>query len=114
MAANEGLFSDNDDIAIVSQSRTGKSFVGVLKIANKLFQQIQDESNEKVDNTELAIFITPFHASARDFFAVLSKYFGWYLKPFLVLEELKKTEFILKIAKGNPPNVLIATPESIR
>ena len=93
LAANEGLYSDNDSIAIVSQSRTGKSFAGILEIANKHFQRIQEDSNEKIDSIELTIVITPFHASARDLFAVISNYFGWYLKPFLVLEELKKTEF---------------------
>ncbi|MFX0115737.1 MAG: DEAD/DEAH box helicase, partial [Candidatus Hodarchaeota archaeon] len=114
LAAEHGFFDTNDDFAIVSMSRTGKSFAGALLAANELFKLKQKKGQDQKEEEQIAIFITPFHAFARDFFSVISKYFGWFLKPFLVLEEAKKAELLLRITKGNPPNVIIATPEAMQ
>lgn len=116
LASDEGLFSTSENIALVSQSRTGKSFAGALMVANELYNLKEKEMESKDTQTEekIAIFITPFHTSARDFYSIISKYFGWFLKPFVVLEETRKTELIFRISKGTPPNVLIASPESMQ
>ena len=62
----------------------------------------------------LTIFITPFHASARDFHSLISKFFGWFLRPVLVLGKISETHTIMRISKKSRPNVIIATPEAPR
>lgn len=105
-ASNGGLFSTQDDFALVSQSRTGKSFVGVLLVANELFKLKSDDG--------LAIIIAPFHASARETATLVSQIFGWFLRPLVLVGEVQQTEIALRLSKGMAPNVIIATPDALR
>ncbi|MFW9992116.1 MAG: DEAD/DEAH box helicase [Candidatus Odinarchaeota archaeon] len=114
LAEEKGIFNTKDDFAIVSMSRTGKSFTGALMVANEFFELKQKTSAEPPEDEPIAIFICPFHTSARDFYSLLSNYFGWFLKPFIAVGEARKSELGLRISKGNPPNVIIATPEAMQ
>ncbi|MGY5877299.1 MAG: DEAD/DEAH box helicase, partial [Candidatus Thorarchaeota archaeon] len=112
-AESHGLFDKDEHYALVSQSRTGKSFTGGVFVANELFKHCKHRitSNEDLEDKELAIFVAPFHASARETSTMLSKYFGWFIRPFLMIGEIHATEAVLRISKGDAsPNVIIATP----
>ena len=68
MAEDKGIFSTTNDFALVSDSRTGKSFTGALLAANEIFKKKQKNKDKQIkDEEEIVFFITPFHASARDF-----------------------------------------------
>ena len=120
LALEEGLFEEEKDFAIVAKSRTGKSFLGALMIANKMFS-LKDYENQHPSQEQdtqraesISLFISPFHASARDFHSLITNYFGWFLKPFVILGDLKQAELLFRISKDNSPNVLIVTPESMQ
>ncbi|MBD3404823.1 MAG: DEAD/DEAH box helicase [Candidatus Lokiarchaeota archaeon] len=115
IAADSGLYTTDGDFGIVSMSRTGKSFAGGLLIANELFQAISKRKEETPDSesNELAIILAPFHASARDTSATLSQFFGWFLRPMVVVGEIRENRSILQLSKGFSPNVLIATPDAM-
>ncbi|NHJ13390.1 MAG: DEAD/DEAH box helicase [Candidatus Thorarchaeota archaeon] len=116
LAANHGLFEGKKDYALLSQSRTGKSFTGCLFVANEIFKHIKTrrESGAIEEGKELAIIVAPFHASARETSSTISQYFGWFLRPLLAIGEIRTTEILLKASKGMSPNVLIATPEALQ
>ena len=120
LALEEGLFDEQKDFAVIAKSRTGKSFLGALMIANKTFNFKENENRySSEENTTqsieyLSIFITPYHSSARDFYSLITNYFGWFLKPFIIFGDLKQAELLFRISKGNSPNVLIVTPESMQ
>ncbi|TXT55710.1 MAG: hypothetical protein BAJATHORv1_30090 [Candidatus Thorarchaeota archaeon] len=115
VAAKAGLYTTTDDFGIVSMSRTGKSFAGSLLIANEIFKAICKRKEESSDSeaNELAIILAPFHASARDTSATISQFFGWFLRPMVVVGEIRDNQSVLQISKGFTPNVIVATPDAM-
>ena len=71
-AAKGGLYTKKGDYALVSQSRTGKSFAGSLLLANEMFKQMTEDP----DTPAVSIFIAPFHASARETSNLLTQLLG--------------------------------------
>jgi replicative superfamily II helicase len=117
LAAKKGVFETSDSYALVSHSRTGKTFIGTLFVANEMFKAQKDDACDETKDdvrNDLAIFIAPFHASARETSANLSKHFGWFLRPFVILGEARESEVILRLEKGLSPNVIIATPDAFQ
>lgn len=110
IAAKNGFFTKSADFALVSQSRTGKSFAGTLLIANEMFKHISDES----ETPALSIIVAPFHASARETANLVSQLFGWFLKPLVMVGEVRQSEIIVRLSKGLSPNVLITTPGALQ
>ena len=109
-AAKGGLYTKTGDYALVSQSRTGKSFAGSLLVANEMFKHmIEDPANPAV-----SIFIAPFHASARETSNLLSQLFGWFLRPLVLVGEVRQSEILVQLSKGLSPNVIIATPGAMQ
>ncbi|MFW9921189.1 MAG: hypothetical protein ACFFED_16420, partial [Candidatus Thorarchaeota archaeon] len=114
IAEKKGLFSSRDSYALMSQSRTGKTFAGILFIANEMFKAIQKgKKSDKGICNELAIFIAPFHASARETAATISRYFGWFLRPLVLFRGVEESDIIVRLSKGLPPNIIIATPDAL-
>jgi len=109
-AAKGGLYTKNGDYALVSQSRTGKSFAGSLLVANEMFKHMITEP----ETPAISIFIAPFHASARETSNLLSQLFGWFLRPLVLVGEVRQSEILVQLSKGLSPNVIIATPGAIQ
>ncbi|TFG27124.1 DEAD/DEAH box helicase [Candidatus Thorarchaeota archaeon] len=109
-ASKGGLYTKTGDYALVSQSRTGKSFAGSLLVANEMFKQISEDP----DTPAVSIFIAPFHASARETSNLLSQLFGWFLRPLVLVGEIRQSEIIVQLSKGLSPNVIIATPGALQ
>lgn len=109
-AAKGGLYTKTGDYALVSQSRTGKSFAGALLVANEMFKYM----SEALETPAVSIFITPFHASARETSNLLSQLFGWFLRPLVLVGEVRQSEILVQLSKGLSPNVIIATPDAIQ
>ncbi|MHA1909144.1 MAG: DEAD/DEAH box helicase, partial [Candidatus Thorarchaeota archaeon] len=114
-AEKEGLYSSKDNIALMSQSRTGKTFAGILFIANEIFKFISKNRTEDGGGcNEVAIFVAPFHASARETAATISRYFGWFLRPLVLFRGVEESDILFRLSKGIPPNIIIATPDALR
>lgn len=115
VAEKKGLFNSKESYALMSQSRTGKTFAGILFIANEMFKAIS-KKKEPVKETchELGIFIAPFHASARETAAAVSRYFGWFLRPLVLFRGVNESDVVFRLTKGIPPNIIIATPDAFR
>jgi len=109
-AAKGGLYTKTGDYALVSQSRTGKSFAGSLLVANEMFKHMTEEP----DTPAVSIFIAPFHASARETSNLLSQLFGWFLRPLVLVGEIRQSEILVQLSKGLSPNVIIATPGAMQ
>lgn len=109
-AAKGGLYTKAGDYALVSQSRTGKSFAGSLLVANEMFKHI----SENPETPAVSIIIAPFHASARETSNLLSQLFGWFLKPLVLVGEVRQSEVLVQLSKGLSPNVIIATPGAMQ
>ncbi|MBN2228221.1 MAG: DEAD/DEAH box helicase [Candidatus Thorarchaeota archaeon] len=109
-AAKGGLYTKPGDYALVSQSRTGKSFAGTLLVANEMFKCISAEP----DTSALSIIVAPFHASARETSNLVSQLFGWFLRPLVLIGEVRQSEIIVRLSKGLAPNVIIATPGALQ
>jgi len=62
----------------------------------------------------ISIFIAPFHASARETSNLLSQLFGWFLRPLVLVGEVRQSEILVQLSKGLSPNVIIATPGAIQ
>jgi len=110
VAAKGGLYTKTGDYALVSQSRTGKSFAGSLLVANEMYRHMIKEP----ETPALSIFIAPFHASARETSNLLSQLFGWFLRPLVLVGEVRQSEMLVQLSKGLSPNVIIATPDAIQ
>ncbi len=114
-AEKEGLYNSEDNFALMSQSRTGKTFAGILFIANEIFKFISKNRVEGGgDCKEVGIFIAPFHASARETAATISRYFGWFLRPLVLFRGVEESDILFRLSKGVPPNIIIATPDAFR
>jgi len=99
----------------MSQSRTGKTFAGILFIANEMFKSIsQSKAAGGAKCNEVGIFIAPFHASARETAATISRYFGWFLRPLVLFRGVEESDIVFRLSKGQPPNIIIATPDALR
>ncbi|MGY5880788.1 MAG: hypothetical protein RTV31_11085 [Candidatus Thorarchaeota archaeon] len=109
-AAKGGLYTKTGDYALVSQSRTGKSFAGSLLVANEMFKQMIEDP----ETPAVSIFIAPFHASARETSNLLSQLFGWFLRPLVLVGEVRQSEILVQLSKGLSPNVIIATPGAMQ
>ncbi len=109
-AAKGGLYTKTGDYALVSQSRTGKSFAGSLLVANEMFKHLEEDP----ETAAVSIFIAPFHASARETSNLLSKLFGWFLRPLVLVGEVRQSEILVQLSKGLSPNVIIATPGAMQ
>lgn len=109
-ASRKGLYSTTGDYALVSQSRTGKSFAGTLFVANEMYKELCKDTEAKV----LSLFIAPFHASARETSALISSLFGWLLRPLVLIGEFHQSELALRLSKDLSPNVLVTTPDALR
>jgi replicative superfamily II helicase len=109
-AAKGGLYTKSGNYALVSQSRTGKSFAGSLLVANEMFKQLTEDP----DTPAVSIFIAPFHASARETSNLLSQLFGWFLRPLVLIGEVRQSEILVQLSKGLSPNVIIATPGAMQ
>ncbi|MDF1539224.1 MAG: DEAD/DEAH box helicase [Candidatus Thorarchaeota archaeon] len=114
LASKAGLYSGSDNIALMSQSRTGKTFAGILFSANEMYKKLCEKQNVKDENdNSLAIIVAPFHASARETAATISQYFGWFLRPLVVFRGVAESDMVQRLTKGTAPNILIATPDAL-
>ncbi|MFW9908134.1 MAG: DEAD/DEAH box helicase [Candidatus Thorarchaeota archaeon] len=109
LAEKAGLYNKKGDFALMSQSRTGKTFAGLLFAANTMYQSI---CSTKTDDTSLSIFIAPFHASARETTSMISRYFGWFLRPLVLFRGVDESDIVIRLSKGAPPNIIVATPDA--
>ncbi|NWF95544.1 MAG: hypothetical protein HXY34_05340 [Candidatus Thorarchaeota archaeon] len=116
MAAESGLYEGTDNHVLVSMSRTGKSFAGILFIANEMFKRARAASEGAAEAGDecLALLVTPFHASARETSSVLSRYFGWFLRPCVLLTDARSPSTVIRLTGEVSPNVIVATPEAMR
>jgi replicative superfamily II helicase len=114
LAEKEGLFSSPENFALMSQSRTGKTFAGILYAANEMYKNLCNKKKpEGEEDNTLAIFVAPFHASARETAATISQYFGWYLRPLVVFRGVAESEILMRLTKGAAPNIIVATPDAL-
>ncbi len=115
LVAEKGLFDSDKNLALVSMSRTGKSFAGLLFVANELFRIINNRvTDDSTESTAIGIIVTPFHASARDTLSVISRYFGWFLRPVIIIDDKRLQSLCMRLNDQVRPNVIIATPEAAR
>ena len=98
LAVEKGFFTTNEDFVVIAKSRSGKSFLAALLAANEIFKIKQTNLNQepklKEEKVILAIIITPFHAAARDLYSLVSRWFGWFLKPFIMIGEAREAQLI--------------------
>ncbi|MFW9845575.1 MAG: DEAD/DEAH box helicase, partial [Candidatus Thorarchaeota archaeon] len=115
LAARKGLFNKRGDFALLSMSRTGKSFAGGLFVANEMYKYITSQKESEAEAVDgLSIIIAPFHASARGAAHMISQYYGWFLRPVVAIGDIRSTGLVLKLGKGYNPNVIVATPEALQ
>ncbi len=114
LAQKAGLYKGSENIALMSQSRTGKTFAGILFAANEMYKKIcANQSAASGEDNSLAIIVAPFHASARETAATISRYFGWFLRPLVVFRGVAESDIVQRLSKGAAPNILIATPDAL-
>jgi len=114
VAEKAGLYDSSANIALMSQSRTGKTFAGILFAANEMYKKRCSNQNVKAEeDSSLAIIVAPFHASARETAATISQYFGWFLRPMVVFRGVAESDIVQRLTKSVAPNILIATPDAL-
>ncbi len=113
LAEDKGIFTSQDNYVLMSQSRTGKTFTGIMFVANQMFREIsQAKAKGDTGQDVVSIFLAPFHASLRETAATIARYLGWFLRPLILFRGREVSDIILRITKGMSPNIIIATPDA--